>query len=322
LQETPVAIASTSRKVSALDEPVAGTGPAAETQADDGVQGFARPFCWLATALILFVAGGCASDPNKPFTTSDRMDSGLVIILPGIEGESSLNHDVRRGLLNGGLFYAMPIYRWGRPIPIAGPLLNQIDILGNRIEGKEIANRIVSYQKSYPGRPVYLIGHSGGGGIAVFAAEALPKDVSIDGLVLLSASISSAYDLTNALGHCRKGILNIHSRADIGLLIIGTMLAGNVDGIRGPAAGAIGFDRPTAKSSPQRIQAYQKLYQLELTGPLGNGSSGAHASTTRSSFITHYVLPWLMAASWPPPNLPGVATAEPTSTNALAAADP
>jgi pimeloyl-ACP methyl ester carboxylesterase len=287
-----------------------------------GTKGFSPLFYWLVPALILSTAGGCASDPNKPFMTSDRMNSGLVIILPGIEGESSLNHDVRRGLLNGGLFYAVPIYRWGRPVPIAGPLLNQMDIIGNRIEGKEIANRIVSYQKSYPGRPVYLIGHSGGGGIAVFAAEALPKDVSIDGLVLLSASMSSAYDLTGALGHCRKGILNIYSRADVGWLIIGTMLAGNVDGIRGPAAGAIGFDRPTAKSSPERIRAYQKLYQLELTGPLGNGSNGAHASTTRSSFITYYVLPWLMASSWPPPNLPGVAAAEPTSTNALAAADP
>ncbi len=221
--------------------------PAARTLSSHGSGRFARLFFWLVPALILSSAGGCASDPNKPFTTSDRMDAGLVIILPGIEGESSLNHDVRRGLLNGGLLYAISIYRWGRPVPIAGPLLNQIDILGNRLEGLEIAKRIVSYQKNYPGRPVYLIGHSGGGGIAVFATEGLPKDITIDGLVLLSASISSAYDLTNALHHCRKGILNIYTREDVGLLIIATTLAGNVDGIRGPAAGAIGFDRPTAK---------------------------------------------------------------------------
>jgi pimeloyl-ACP methyl ester carboxylesterase len=260
--------------------------------------------CWVFLPLGLAVmAAGCA-DSNKPFVTADRMNRGLVVILPGIEGESSLNHDIRRGLVSGGLMCAMPIYRWGRPVPLAGPLLNQVDFLGNRLAANGIANMIVDYQKKYPDRPVYIVGHSGGGGIAVFAAEALPKDARIDGLVLLSASISSAHDITKALNHCRKGLLNIYSRGDVGLLIVGTTLAGNVDGIRGPAAGAIGFDRPTARSSPERIQAYQKLFQLELTNT--NGSDDVHRSTTRRSFVAHYVAPWLLATSWPPPESPGV----------------
>ncbi len=253
--------------------------------------------------LIPLLAGGCA-DSNKPFTTTDRMNRGLVLILPGIEGESALNHEIRRGLVNGGLMCAMPIYRWGRPVPLAGPLLNQMDVLGNRIAGAGIADTIVDYQTKYPDRPVYVVGHSGGGGIAVFAAEALPKETMIDGLVLLSASMSSAYDLTKALGHCRKGVLNIYSRADVGLLIVGTVLAGNVDGIRGPGAGAIGFDRPSSRSSPERIRNYQKLFQLELTH--AHSSNDAHGSTTRRSFISRYVAPWLTATSWPPPETPGV----------------
>ncbi|MGA2266512.1 MAG: hypothetical protein ABSH10_08805 [Phycisphaerae bacterium] len=252
--------------------------------------------------------------------SSDRLNTGLVIILPGIEGESALNQDIRRGLLNGGCPYAITIYHWGRPVPLAGPLLNQMDILGNRIEGKEIANRIVAYHKSYPDRPVYVIGHSGGGGIAVFAAEAMPKDASLSGVVLLSASISSAYDLTHALSHCRQGILNIYVTSDVGLLIIGTTLAGNVDGIRGPAAGAIGFDRPSSRASPEKAMAYQRLFQMEMTTDDEEGS--AHGSTTRHHFITSYVLPWLTAATWPPPEVPGAVstTPPPLPANNLAAA--
>jgi pimeloyl-ACP methyl ester carboxylesterase len=268
-----------------------------------------RYFSWCLSLIILSAACGCGSNPNKIFMSQDRLNSGLVMILPGIEGESSLNQDIRRGLMNGGCPYAMTIYHWGRPVPLAGPLLNQVDILGNRIEGKEIANRIVTYRKNYPDRPVYVIGHSGGGGIAVFAAEAMPKDVSLDGVVLLSASVSSAYDLTHALGHCRQGILNIYAPSDVGLLIIGTTLAGNMDGIRGPAAGAIGFDRPNSRASSQKAVAYQKLFQMELTTDEEDGS--VHNSTTRHKFITHYVLPWLTATTWPPPEVPGAASTAP-----------
>lgn len=264
---------------------------------------------WVSV-LAVVAAAGCGAS-NKPYMTADRMNVGLAIVLPGIEGESSLNQEVRRGLVSGGLLSAMPIYSWGRPVPLAGVLINQVDIIGNRIAAGGIAKMIVDYQKKYPDRSVYVVGHSGGGGIAVFVAEALPKDVMIDGVVVLSGSISSAYDLTKALGHCRKGILNIFTRGDVGLLIVGTTLAGNVDGIRGPAAGAIGFDRPSARSSQKRIAAYQKLFQLELTSANG-GSDDAHTSTTHRGFIARYVAPWLAATAWPPPETPGmISTAAP-----------
>ncbi len=248
----------------------------------------------------------CCCDSNKRYMTRQRLDRGLVIILPGIEGEGPLNHDIRRGLLASGVYRALPIHSWGRPVPIAGPLINQMDIIGNRIAAKHIADMIVDYQAKHPGRPVHLIGHSGGGGMAVFAAEALPAGAQVDGLVLLSPSISHGYDLTKAIGHCRSGILNIYTRSDIGLLVIGTTIAGNVDGVRGPAAGALGFDRPTAKSKPERIQAYQKLYQLELTKINDEGLGGAHGYSTHWNFIARYVVPWLITPDWPPKGAPGV----------------
>ena len=243
----------------------------------------------------MLAAVGCGSS-NAEFLTEDRKANGLVIILPGIEGESPMNRDIRRGLVSAGVYRALPIYRWGRPIPLAGMLLNQIDILGNRLEGMKIARMIEDYQDSHPGKPVFLIGHSGGGGVAVFAAEALKEGRQVEGLVLLSASISSAYNLTKALKKCRHGVVNFYSQADIGLLKIGTTIAGNVDGIHGPAAGAIGFDMPTEKDSPDKRLVYGKLYQVELTDPsLGD----AHSAATRAGFVSAFVAPWITATSWP-----------------------
>jgi pimeloyl-ACP methyl ester carboxylesterase len=262
-----------------------------------------RPVVLSVLLSMAVLACGCSGSGNARFETTDRLSNGLIIILPGIEGESALNHQIRDGMVAGGVYRALPIYSWGRPVPIAGLLLNQMDFIGNRLEGRRIARMIAAYQDNYPGRPVYLIGHSGGGGVAVFAAEAMEEDRKIDGLVLLSASISSAYDLTKAMNHCRNGILNIYSKADVGFLIVGTTVAGNVDGIRGPAAGAISFDKPRANDKAEKQQAYQKLYEMELTGEAAGGLGGAHASTTRSGFVATYVVPWVTSPTWPPPAL-------------------
>lgn len=230
--------------------------------------------------------------------TEDRLANGLVIILPGIEGESYLNQNIRKGLLRGGVFRAMPIYAWGRPIPLAGVLLNQLDFIGNRLEGAKIARMIVKYQDEHPGRPVCLVGHSGGGGVAVFAAEGLPSDRQIDGLVLLSASINSAYDLTKALSRCKNGIVNFYNKSDTALLGVGTLVIGNVDGTHGPSAGLGGFAWSRSSDSDDKRSAYRKLYQVQVTRRMTSGGD-PHASTTRRKFVSNYIVPWVLAPDWP-----------------------
>ena len=103
----------------------------------------------LTLSLLWLCLPGCGS--NNDYVTEDRLAQGLVIILPGIEGESPFNHDIRSGLLDADVPGAMMIYRWGRPIPVAGPIINQMDVLGNRVEGRRIAQVIVDYQDSHPG---------------------------------------------------------------------------------------------------------------------------------------------------------------------------
>ena len=244
------------------------------------------------TSVILAAVGlwlvGCGN-VNEEYVVPARLERGLVIILPGIEGEGPLSYSVRQGLLDAGIEAALPIYRWGRPIPLAGPLLNQMDVLGNRLAAERIARMIVDYQDAHPGRPVHLVGHSGGGGVAVFTAEALPADRQVEGLVLLSASISSGYDLSKALAHCRKGIVNFYSKGDVGFLVVGTTVFGNVDGVRGPAAGAVGFEHP-------RPGLYQVGWRADMAS---SGHLGGHAGTTASAFVKHYVAPWIRSAHWP-----------------------
>ena len=104
---------------------------------------------WTAT----LAAVGC-SPVNTKLVTPQRLDHGLVIILPGIEGEGLLSNNVRDGLLRAEVKAALPIYRWGRPIPIAGPLINQMDVAGNRRAAGRIAQMIVDYQDAHPSRPV------------------------------------------------------------------------------------------------------------------------------------------------------------------------
>jgi pimeloyl-ACP methyl ester carboxylesterase len=239
---------------------------------------------WMTT----LAAAGC-SPVNVELVTPQRLERGLVVILPGIEGEGLLSYSLRSGLVRAGVGAALPIYRWGRPIPIAGPLINQVDVLGNRRVAERIAQMIMDYQDAHPGRPVHLVGHSGGGGVAVFTAEALPKDRNVDGLILLSASISKTYDVTEALARCRKGIVNFYSKGDVAFLAVGTTIAGNVDGIRGPSAGLVGFD-----AKPSGLYDIPWSQEMASTGHLGG-----HGGTAGKAFVTKYVAPWVLASSWP-----------------------
>ena len=106
----------------------------------------------------------------------EHLDRGLVLILPGIEGRSFLNLSIMSGLLDAGLPYAMEIVDW-----TTGRILLLIYHLRawrrNQLVARQIAARVVEYRRQYPGRPVWLVGHSGGGAMALLAAEFLPAEV-------------------------------------------------------------------------------------------------------------------------------------------------
>ena len=152
---------------------------------------FWRGFVCILSFLVLPIGRLCRGRWIKRMEP-ERLDRGLVLILPGIEGRSFLNVSLMAGLLDAGLPYAMEIVDW-----TTGRFLLAIYHLRawrrNRRVARQIADRVVEYRRQYPGRPVWLIGHSAGGAMALLTAEFLSAGESLTGMVLLAPAISSRY---------------------------------------------------------------------------------------------------------------------------------
>ena len=238
-------------------------------------------------AMMCFVAVGCMSEEE----IKASKEEGLVVVLPGIEGKSNSNANIKRGLDRADVPGYIVIYDWGFPVPGLGLLVNQTDVSGNRRAGEKLAKKLRTYQKAYPGRPVYLIGHSGGTGIAVFAMEHLRKmgGEPIEGIFLLASSMSANYPLNSALSMTRRGIVNVYNPKDTAMLKSGTGMFGNVDGGRGATAGLNGF----TSRSPKLFQALVK--SSDVRGP-----TTAHDLSTNSELIARQAPRWLVAKAWPP----------------------
>ena len=259
---------------------------------------------YLLGLLVCVISGGCAIEPDTGVSAFGDRDKGLVIILPGIQGNGSINEDIRQGLIGSGVQCAVEIRQWGFLIPGAKLLVNLINVPGNRQAARRIAEQIAAYQVRQPERPVYLIGHSGGAGVGVFALEHLGQisgSRPITGAVLLSASISNDYDLTSALNQSREGIVNFHNDRDVVLLGIGTTLMGNTDGRRSPSAGRTGFIMAGASDNETRRSAYAKLHQARITRDMVHHRADPHVVASSRPFIATHVAEWIMDQSWPPP---------------------
>ncbi|MBS0206064.1 MAG: alpha/beta hydrolase [Planctomycetes bacterium] len=173
-------------------------------------------------------------------TEPARLNQGLVLVLTGIEGRSFLNVSLLAGLIDGGVRSAVEIVDW----TTGNKLLFLLHLRGlsrNTRVAQDLAVRIVDYQNLHPGRPVWLVGHSGGGGLSLLVASALPEGRKITGIVMLATAVSPAADIQSALDRVETSIWNFYSWFDAFFLIFGTTVAGTVDGRHGPAAGAIGL---------------------------------------------------------------------------------
>lgn len=171
---------------------------------------------------------------------TQRLERGYILILPGIEGKSFFNVGLAQGLLDAGVPSAIEIHDWTTGWTILA--LRHLRIRSrHQAQARAIAQKIVDYQHRFPGRPVHLIGHSGGAGVALLALEALPPDCRVERAILLAPAVSPEYDLTEALGRTRLGVVNFYSRFDFLFLGLGTTLFGTIDRRHSVAAGCRGF---------------------------------------------------------------------------------
>ncbi len=243
-----------------------------------------------ATLSAVFALAGCTS---QPYVTPERLARGLVIVLPGIEGRGVLNQAICHGLDAGGVDYAIELYDW---TSIWGPLANLRAEGRNRRIAEKIARRIAIYHWDYPERPVLLVGQSGGGAIAVWVTEQLPRGHDVDGIIMIAPSLSPGYMLDFPLGRTKRGIVNFHSALDWVFLGLGTAIYGTMDGYHTASAGMVGFRVPKAGGTPP---VYSKLHQIAWRSKMSwDGNTGGHLSSGAAGFVAKYVAPFVLNEKW------------------------
>ncbi|MEZ6056603.1 MAG: hypothetical protein R3C01_07850 [Planctomycetaceae bacterium] len=219
-----------------------------------------------------------------------RQTAGLALVLPGIEGFSIWNRGIVRGLAEGGFPGAIEIFDWTRG------RLHWLDNLQNSKRHAEqaglIVERVIGYRTAHPNAPLWLLGHSGGGGMTLLSLIALHErapDVRVTGGILLNPAISRSFPLDVPLAQTERGLWNFCTMGDMFFLMLGTSLFGTIDRQRGCSAGALGFlpsKQPVAAPPLTEVRWRPRM--------LLSGHPGGHLGVARPRFVRDYVAPILM----------------------------
>lgn len=155
-------------------------------------------------------------------------------------------------------------------------------------QARRLAQFIVQRRKTHPHEPLYLIGYSFGGYIALRALELLPDRVSVDSVALLAAAFSPRRDLTDACRAVKNALVIANSLGDAAIIGVGTFLFGTADGSHAFSVGMVGT-RWRGSSKLRRIHWRPRMIRL--------GNLGGHFTATARRFIQHCVGPAMRITS-------------------------
>lgn len=270
-----------------------------------------------STLLFLLLLGvmGCSSKPVwKPQHRPDykqRLTRGCIFYMDGAGGgtdKSNYAAGVVAGMLDAGYTGAGELVTWETG---KGLIADQdASVAYKRAKATQAAASILKYKAQYPDAPVGILGFSAGTAEAVFALEALPESVQVDHVVLLGASISRDYDMTQALKRVKRLyiITSTHDR----MLKILMPLSGTADRkFHDPGAGIKGFVLPTGASPATRHLYAEKIVTIHYSKEFRKDEDkGHHFDNVKEDFIRDHVAP--IFTGHPAPQSPAQSASTPT----------
>ena len=217
---------------------------------------------------------------GPPSEEAPSQAEGRLLVLPGVANtEFQLAAFVEAAQAQLPRF-DVEVRRWGVPFRMIHNLRAEER---NAATAARIAEEIAAWRREHPDAPFYLVGYSGGGGIATLVAAALPDDVRIDRLVLVAPAISPDYPLAEkVLPHVREHVVNYASERDL-QVGWGTSKFGTIDRKNTASAGALGFD-----AAHERLLEYR---WSEADASLGH--AGNHLAYLKSRWQAAKLLPAL-----------------------------
>ncbi|RIK65102.1 MAG: hypothetical protein DCC65_13025 [Planctomycetota bacterium] len=249
----------------------------------------------LPLGLVATLASGCSQAmPDR----AERMTRGYIFYCDGAGGGGLFSNwagGVRNGLLNAGYEGAGEMFPWETGFGVFADQTATVEY--KKQKGRQLAQKIVEYQSEHPGAPVHLMGLSAGTAVVAYALEALPPQTMIQNVIMLSGSLSSTHDLTEALRHVSGRMYIFTSQRDE-VLLVAVPVAGTADRTSA-AAGTIGVNgaRLPAGASGETRSQYRKISVIPWNPQFARyGHFGGHTDSVKTPFVQQFVAPLVAAA--------------------------
>jgi pimeloyl-ACP methyl ester carboxylesterase len=242
----------------------------------------------ISQALAL-IAPGLAAGPASA-EEPPGADRGLVLVVGGVGGFDFLGNAAQWALPRAGIDLEIREFVWTHG---TGQVLRDLqDYRHTEWKTRELAQEIGSYRAAHPGRPVYLVGKSGGAGLVLGAAELFPEG-ALERIILLSPAVSRDYDLRPALRAAKQELVAYYSPFDQFVLGWGTKHFGTIDRYYESSAGLHGFVIPQGLPAEDE-RLYERLVQVRWhPGMIRQGNLGGHLGTSMPGFVGHEMARWL-----------------------------
>lgn len=244
---------------------------------------------WVVCGIFLTVSTYAARPTTAPSTRP------VLLHLPGIAGESVMDHVFVEGLIKGGVKDDCRIYDW---VSFRDAIATTRNQKKNRETSQIVAGWVEQWRKEDPKRKITLTAHSAGTGIAVWALEDLPEGVVVDQVFLIQSALSPDYDLSKALKHVKKMYV-FSSRLDTIVLGLMTQAFWTMDGVKGSAAGMVGFNMPPGADKNEYEKLVNIPYRDEWAVMFEN--FGSHICSMKEPFARQFIAPIMLRGVVPPP---------------------